>query len=126
MRISDWSSDVCSSDLGSDQGVLTLALACCRLANLVDRAQQIGGERAAAGADVGGDRHAGGEGDLRTIAQDRSAVQRHPRGVDQSALLLLHRVRPTILEPPRPLADAGDRSEERRLRKEGLTKLRAR
>src|SRR3546814_3600952 len=103
MRISDWSSDVCSSDLpwlspqpsssGSDQGVLTLALACCRLANLVDRAQQIGGERAAAGAGVGGDRHAGGEGDLRTIAQDRRAVQRHPRGVDQSALLVLHRVR---------------------------------
>src|SRR3546814_10946537 len=54
------------SSSGSDQGVLTLALACCRLANLVDRAQQIGGERAAAGADVGGDRHAGGEGDLRT------------------------------------------------------------
>src|SRR3546814_11418872 len=88
------------SSSGSDQGVLTLALACCRLANLVDRAQQIGGERAAAGADVGGDRHAGGEGDLRTIPPDRRAVQRPPRRVDAYPLPVLHRVRTALREPP--------------------------
>src|SRR3546814_11474725 len=79
------------SSSGSDQGVLTLALACCRLANLVDRAQQIGGERAAAGADVGGDRHAGGEGGIRTLAPDRTEVQRPPHGVDRSGLSVLPR-----------------------------------
>src|SRR3546814_3427602 len=81
MRISDWSSDVCSSDLHEPASIIQ------RQASSIDLEQLLDDERIGAlvvGPGLGRDREA-------SLRLDAALVQRHPLVLDADALVLLGR-----------------------------------
>src|SRR3546814_2807664 len=103
MRISDWSSDVCSSDLGRERG---------RLFN-----DQAGDPRAHAGIPEAGDM-LGGRGDSLGLALSRQITRNLVRHVDQPLagrhdfILVAHGSDPIRLLPEVQCGGSGARSEE--------------
>src|SRR3546814_19725027 len=131
MRISDWSSDVCSSDLGEGG----------ELADLIE--QRPGGREAGAGKPAGleqiGGRHraaTGGEAGLRERAEDdvgergeavqdereRADIEHFPDQAAEHIVLAAHRPE----QGGQGQVDRDQRSEERRVGKECVSTCRSR
>src|SRR3546814_12381608 len=134
MRISDWSSDVCSSDLTSS--TLQLARRLCRLPPLHHLAGQ---------GQTSGDRRRHSRQETRNFVGKRlvvglaGACKRHCRLRISTAYLLLANQRHHVLRPPFLIARARkgpsaqhvefihiERSEERRVGKECVSTCRSR
>src|SRR3546814_10626785 len=81
MRISDWSSDVCSSDLGHDRDAIVLFHhgIIDRIGRRLREFDGVGIERVAI-AHSGGERPVGGLEDRAAMGEHRVA---HPRGAEQ-------------------------------------------
>src|SRR3546814_13436280 len=118
MRISDWSSDVCSSDLGVD-------VALDHLTGLLDRARE-------AGTPVVHVRHKGQPGSLFDLDQARGAI--HPAVAPREGELVIDKGLPnafagTALHEELDKLGRRDlivRSEERRVGKECVSTCRSR
>src|SRR3546814_21140498 len=103
MRISDWSSDVCSSDLGGQaQASRTLDLQKEKL------------------------RGVGGPGDLQPAVGERAALDRRAAVIGDEAAAIDAATNVLALQRVRKEAEVDvDRSEERRVGKEGVSKCRS-
>src|SRR3546814_11450111 len=114
MRISDWSSDVCSSDLTATQSECPAAA--------VDSRERT------AGCDRQGARRAEGAGNPRAVGSECDSLYSFPARAARSGLDVLRCLAAVDVAEPRArlYASASRRSETRRVGKEGVSTCRSR